>query len=379
MPLKSAFLLAASATFPTATYSGTPIVLTVGDLQKMVSVTTGASDSILTLPTSGMSNGSIIYVKKADSGVGKVIINTTLAYLMTINDTVLFIYDGSNWIASSWQIKPIVDIFTANGTWTKRPLLKEVNVMAIGGGGGGGGGRRGAAGTVRCAGAGAQSAGYTERQIDADMLSATHSITCAVGGAGGTVPGDNSDGNPGATGDSSSFGTLVIGLGGSNGSGGSVSVAGSSGSSGGVGTVAGPIGGTSSATGGAGGIGIRGGFPGGGGGGGGGISSGNANSSGAAGGVGGASIFSAAGGTAGTAGVSGGAGASQSVTFPNGFAGGGGGGGGGSASSSAAGDGGAGGFPGGGGGGGAASTNTFSGGAGGAGGAGAVYVVNYFN
>ena len=38
-------------------------------LQTTVSVTTGASDSAVTLPTTGAVDGSIIYVRKADKPV----------------------------------------------------------------------------------------------------------------------------------------------------------------------------------------------------------------------------------------------------------------------------------------------------------------------
>ena len=378
MPIQSAFLLAASATFPTSAKSGASIVLTATDLQKMVSVTTGASDSAVTLPTSGQASGSMIYVKKADSGAGKVVINTTLAYLMTINDTVLFIYDGSSWAASSWYIQPVVDIFAASGTWTKRPLLKEVNVMAIGGGGGGGGGRRGAVGSARIAGAGGQAGGYTERQLDADALSATHSITIGAGGTAGAAAGaDATDGGAGGIGGDSSFGSLCIGLGGSGGAGGVAGTGPTSAPNIGVGTVAGPAGGAAFSTG-LGSAGVRSGYCGGSGGSGIGITAANSTGAGYVGGSGATSISVASGGAGGAANTDGNPGASQPSTFTGGFGGGGGGGGGGS--SITLGAGGAGGFPGGGGGGGAGGTDgsvTVNGG--GAGGAGAIYVVNYFN
>ena len=45
-------------------------------LQTTVCVTTGANDSAVTAPTTGAVDGSIIYVRKADSGAGKIVINT---------------------------------------------------------------------------------------------------------------------------------------------------------------------------------------------------------------------------------------------------------------------------------------------------------------
>jgi hypothetical protein len=129
---------AGSPTLPSNAQSGGTITLGPSAVQTVVNVTTGASDSILTLPTSGAIDGSLMYVRKVDSGAGKVIINTTLAYLMTINDIILVRYNGSSWEAVEWQIAPVADIFSASGTWTKRPLLLSANIFSIGSGGGGG-------------------------------------------------------------------------------------------------------------------------------------------------------------------------------------------------------------------------------------------------
>ena len=368
--------------FPISTKSGASITLTSSDTQKIISVTTGASDSAVTLPTSATA-GVFMYIEKADSGAGKVVINTTLAYLMTINDIILLRWSGSAWEAVDWEIQPVVDIFAASGTWTKRPLLTEINLMCIGAASGGASGRKGAAGTVRGGGSAAQGGNYAERIISTNLLSATHTVTVATGGPGAVAQTTNSsNGFVGASAaGNSTFGSLMLVNGSARGAGGTATAA-TGGSAGGVGFIIGPSGGNgSTTTGGAGGSGGKAGLSGGGGGGGAGITAANADSAGGDGGQGGASIVSTStGGAGGAIGTNNGAdGTSQSVTFPNGFCGGGGGGGGSANAAGAGGAGGAGGFPGGAGGGGGPGVDSVgNSGAGGAGGDGCFYVVNYF-
>lgn len=85
-----------------------------------------------------------------------------------------------------------VEIFTANGTWTKPPGASHVHVVAIGGGAGGGGKNGG----VRAGGGGA-SGQLKHTWLDASALAATVAVTVGTGGA------LNSDGT------SSSFGPHV--------------------------------------------------------------------------------------------------------------------------------------------------------------------------
>ena len=380
-PIYANILASGDNKFPTSSMSGTSITLTTADTQKIVSITTGASDSNVTLPASSTA-GIFMYIEKADSGVGKVIINTTLAYLMTINDIILLRWTGSTWEVMDYEIQPVVDIFISSGTWTKRPLLTEANIMCIGAASGGGSGRKGAAGSVRGGGAGAQGGNYAERVMAASLLSETVTVTVATGGPGGAAVSTNStQGSAGAAvAGNCTFGSFML-VGGTNrGAAGTSGVATAIGGIG-AGFVIGSTGGNgSTATGGAGGDGLKAGIAGGGGGGGAGITAADAGSAGGAGGVGGAGLTSATGGAGGAIGTNNGiAGTSQSVTFPNGFAGGGGGGGGGANSAGAGGAGGAGGFPGGGGGGGGPGVDSVgNSGAGGAGGDGCFYIVNYF-
>ena len=377
--IASSITSAGNPTFPTNAQSGATITLDASALQTTVNVTTGASDSTLTLPTTGAVDGSLIYVRKVDSGAGKVIINTTLAYLMTINDIILVRYNGSSWEAIEWQIAPVTDIFTSSGTWTKRPLLLSANIFSIGSGGGGGSGRRGAAASVRSGGGGGQGGSYNEREILASVLGATETVTISVGGAGGAaISVDSTSGSAGSNGGNSTFGTKFTSLGSSGGAGGALSAT-SGGSTLGQGFVVPASGGATSVTAASGTAPTSSVSPSGGGGGGP-VSSGDVSFGGGGGGIASATINQLASVAGGAVDTSGSAGNSQSVTFPAGFCGGGGGSGGGGSSVTNAGSGGAGGFPGGGGGGGGGSVNAVgNSGAGGAGGDGCFYIVNYFN
>lgn len=275
-----------------------------------------------------------------------------------------------------------MQVFTANGTWTKPAGAKVVHVICISGGGGGASGRKGAAGTVRCGGGGGAGGQVLAWDIPASLLSATETITVGAGGTGGAAQATNStNGVNGGLGAASSFGTrftslvAVGGFGGSatNGIGGPASAL----------NMNPPGSGASADTsgGGAGTNGVR--SPwisGSGGGAGGGVTSGNVASVGGAGGgdpvvISGVTSLGG-GGAAGAVGLPGGTVAARTAGDPRGGAGGGGGGG------STGGNGGAGAvgqFPGGGGGGGGAAVDAVgNSGAGGDGAAGCVIVWTYF-
>ena len=191
--------------------------LTSSDLGTEIAVTTGSSNRVITMPSSGMVTGDRIELSKADSGTGTVQISgigTLLSaprddVLMAQNDWVALRYDGTNWRPIHWEIAPITDPFSASGTFSKYPLAKMVDVECCGGGGGGGSGRRGAAGTVRAGGSGGGTGGFERRQLRNSALSSTAiTVTIGAAGSGGAAQTTNdTNGNNGTGGGTTTFGT----------------------------------------------------------------------------------------------------------------------------------------------------------------------------
>ncbi len=138
------------------------------------------------------------------------------------NDVTLAITSGG---ISSADIQEFSTVGTS--TWTKPAGAKLVHVLIFGGGGGGGSGRRRATASVATAafgGGGGGGGGRIEAWIPASSLGATETVTVAAGGTGGSAQTvDNANGNNGASGGTSYFGSNILARGGSGGSGGSSS------------------------------------------------------------------------------------------------------------------------------------------------------------
>lgn len=330
--------------------------------------------------------------------------------VMKPNTSVWLRYDATS---SRWRVMGVydnakVDIYTANGTWTKPVGAKTVEVEMIGGGAGGGSGRKGNASTARRGGSGGGGGQHVHHTFLASLLGTSVSITVGAGGTGGasqtTASTNGNDGNDGAA---TTFGAFLKAGGGRKGLGGNTATlvggqggsawdginqtagdgsygGGGVGGNGGDGTTQGGAGehggggggGSGGAPGGDGGGSV---FGGGGGGYGGGVV-GSTNTP-VVGGAGGNYQFYGTGG-GGSAGSSpsgaGGNGSSPSYTYWGGSGGGGGGPGVNGAANTAGGPGGNGGSYGGGGGGGGVGTGTSDSGKGGDGASGFCLVITYF-
>jgi len=358
--------------------------LGASDMQTRQSVSTGATDLTLALPSAATYPGESVYVRKSDTGAGKVIVENGvgLAHLYVQNDSIVAQSDGTDWVIVAKNIAPLIENFITTGTWNKPPLATQHLVRVIGGGASGARGNVGSSITVARGGGGGGAGGaYAEAIFRSDLLSSSVLATCGLGGA--ARPAGTGAGVAGAPGGETSFGTHLVAQGGLAGT--APTTTGTAGASP-LGLIGGGIGGASGANGGAGAAPINAttalgtNLITGGGGAAAGLTNSNAQSAGGAGAAGGR--YYRAGVLGGTGGAAGGGngldGTSQPVDFANGFGGGGGGGGGGSAAGADGGAGGNGGFPGGGGGGSGAAATGFLSGSSGAGGAGAVQIVTYF-
>lgn len=203
------------------------------DLRKTLLITTGSVDKTLTLQSaSEIDDGVIIAFRKSDTGVG--VCNVTdgtssLAYLMTQDDRVRLRVNGNIWEVIDHTISPRRLIYTSSDTWTKRTLLKYINVVAISGGSSGASGRRGATLTNRWGGGGGPGGSVNFLTLNYNDLPSSVSVTVAAPTTGGdAILVDDTNGNPGIAGNDTSFGSLVIARAGNAPSGGT-STAGSGG------------------------------------------------------------------------------------------------------------------------------------------------------
>lgn len=144
----------------------------------------------------------------------------------------LEVYNSSGALKVSSRAHPDIQTFEANGTWNKPSGATLVQVIAIAGGGGGGSGRRGAAGTIRRGGGGGAGGQVVQRWLPADLLGDSEAVTVGLGGAGGdAIGGADTDGENGAAGGDSSFGSHVTTDGGNGGVGGGAGSGGQGGGS----------------------------------------------------------------------------------------------------------------------------------------------------
>jgi len=120
-------------------------------------------------------------------------------------------------------VKPDVQIFTADGTWTKPANVSQVLIWLVGGGGGGGGGQTGGVGSFAQGGEGGSGGACGFVTVPASILGATESVVVGAGGTGGAaVSTDDTRGEDGLDGGNTTFGSLYKAPGGYGGSGGNL-------------------------------------------------------------------------------------------------------------------------------------------------------------
>lgn len=119
--------------------------------------------------------------------------------------------DGGTGAAKSISGNLNVQVFTANGTWTKPDGATEVRVACIGGGGSGASGQVGDTTVNRYGGSGATGGAYVEITLPSAACGATETVTVgatqsAVGAAKTAAAGAAANGNNGNSGNFSQFG-----------------------------------------------------------------------------------------------------------------------------------------------------------------------------
>lgn len=147
---------------------------------------------------SGLTTGSRYYVSPTAGGITATAPATWVSIGVALSTNVLEI-DKYPSIRTH--------VFTATGTWTKRPGLKFIEVELVGGGGGGGGTT-----TANESSGGGSGGGYSKKTIAANTL--TDLVTATIG-AGGTA--GASTGGTGGTGGTTSFGSYLQATGGGGG------------------------------------------------------------------------------------------------------------------------------------------------------------------
>lgn len=120
-------------------------------------------------------------------------------------------------------VEPDVQIFTADGTWTKPANVSQVLIWLVGAGGGGGSGQTGGVGSYAQGGEGGSGGACGFVNVPASILGATESVVIGAGGSGGAaVSTDDELGNDGYDGGNTTFGSLYKAPGGYGGAGGNL-------------------------------------------------------------------------------------------------------------------------------------------------------------
>lgn len=223
------------------------------DRDKLILVDASAGPVTITLlPVATAGNGFDIKIKKIDTTTNNVIIQANAAETLdgvnslTTSTPYAFrelITDGTQWASTSSPVTYTngMAVFTANGTFTVPANSSTVFVECFGGGAGGGGST-----SASTTGGGGGGGAYASSSVSVTP-NGTVTITVGTGGAGAAL---NTTAT-GSNGNTTSFGSSVIALGGSGGVGGVGAAGGAGGlASGSTGTLvlSGMSGATSSAS-----------------------------------------------------------------------------------------------------------------------------------
>jgi len=184
---------------------------------------TAGSGYIIKAPSAtGLFEGAWVTYQKVSTDTNTIIVErygttTDQAWLTSPGDRVTLRVKNTgtvmsptlSWEIDSYQIAPLFNLYTADGTWYVPPLASSIEGYLIPGGAGGGSGRCGDAGTVRTGGNGGNGASLVSfrRKITDLGVATSVGVTVGTGGAGGASTSTLNSSNAGSNGGATTFGT----------------------------------------------------------------------------------------------------------------------------------------------------------------------------
>ena len=122
-----------------------------------------------------------------------------------------WVWNGSRWVCTgSSGLRIATTVFNASAPYTPAPGLMYVEVEAYGGGGGGGGAGPAPSALYMMSGGGGGSGGYSRATLAAALVAGGVNVTIGLGGLGGVPPCLVGGAQGGAT----TFGAMVVAIGG---------------------------------------------------------------------------------------------------------------------------------------------------------------------
>jgi len=201
---------------PTGLESASVIEWAGASAATITGLTGGYDGRIIVLRNKNTGAGASLTLKNQDagsSGANRFFTPNGVDYVLAPVESVVLQYSS----LTAWTLLapqkgggPDIQVFSADGTWTKPAGKTLTTVIAIGGGGGGGGGESNqGTGANRGGGAGGSGGSVVRAVIPTSALSATEAVVRGAGGAGGAAV-TNAAGTVGSNGTASTFGSTKV-------------------------------------------------------------------------------------------------------------------------------------------------------------------------
>ena len=200
-------------------------ILADADRSTLVDITSGTFSQTFTAAAT-LGSGWNCYIRNSGTGYitlepnGAELIDGLTNYVMYPGETRLIQCDGTGFytvVLTAFKLEP-----SSTMTFVEPPGYKSYEVLLVAPGGGGGSGRRGAPASYRGGGAGGGAGTMAFAVINAGTPGTSITLEVGANGTGGAAVAVNTtDGNPGTTGGTHIFGSLLEATGGGGGAGGS--------------------------------------------------------------------------------------------------------------------------------------------------------------